>query len=56
MNGRNLEEIDFGIIEVLSQHLPEGTEKTTKKSPSGWPMFRPRFELITSQGVTAAST
>jgi hypothetical protein len=30
MNGKSLEEIDCGLMEVLFRRLPGGTEKTTK--------------------------
>jgi hypothetical protein len=28
----------------IFQHLPEGSEENHKKKPSGWLVFRPRFE------------
>jgi hypothetical protein len=38
-----------GIIEVLSRHLPGGTEENHKGALSGLPMSRPRFEQSTSR-------
>jgi len=33
---------------VLSQHLPGGTEENNEKSLSGYQIFGPRFEIGTS--------
>jgi hypothetical protein len=42
--GKNLDRSDRGITEVLSQHLPGGTEEHHEKPESGQTVFRPKFE------------
>jgi hypothetical protein len=37
------------LIEVLSRHLPDGTEKTHQRPEFGLPLSLPRFEQAPSQ-------
>jgi hypothetical protein len=37
--GRDLEECDLGLVEVLSQHLSEGTEEKTIRNLSSDSLF-----------------
>jgi hypothetical protein len=49
-----------GLIEILSQHLPGGTQKNDESPQSGQPLYRPEFEPNTTtiyvKSFTAAPT
>jgi hypothetical protein len=46
---KDMERRSRDVIEVLSRHLPGGTEENHENPQSKYLIFRPRFKLITSQ-------
>jgi hypothetical protein len=47
--GKNLKKGHHSRAVILSSHLPWGTEENHKKPQSWYPVYRPRFEVRTSE-------